>query len=240
MQTTSESTVHPIVHRSAQRGHVQLGWLDTRHSFSFGSWQDPRYMGVSALRVINEDNIAAHRGFGRHGHDNMEILTYVLSGQLTHTDSMGNTGHINAGDWQLMSAGTGVEHSEVNQTDASVHLLQIWLFPNERNAKPTYQQVHLDPKDAPNQWHCVVSNTTDTPLYIRQQANISGAWLEAGQQLPIQPTQAVNYVHLIAGHARINDQVLQAGDALIFEGNAQLIADTDIHVIWFDLPAQPE
>ena len=227
----------PVLHKNEQRGHVQLGWLDTRHSFSFGSWQDPRYMGVSALRVINEDRIAAHRGFGRHGHDNMEILTYVLSGQLTHTDSMGNTGQINAGDWQLMSAGTGVEHSEVNHADTPVHLLQIWLYPNQKNAKPTYQQIHLDPKDAPNQWHAVVSNTPDTPLYIRQQARILGAWISAGQQLPIQPEQAVSYVHVIEGRARINDHGVETGDALIFDGLAHITADTDTQVIWFDLPA---
>lgn len=232
----------PILHPSDNRGHVKMGWLDTRHSFSFGSWHDPRYMGLSALRVINEDRIAAHNGFGRHGHDNMEILTYVLSGQLTHTDSMGNTGHINAGDWQLMSAGTGVQHSEINDSDSPVHLLQIWLFPNVENAQPTYQQINLDVKATPNQWHLVVSPSTDSPLLIRQDARILGAWLDATTTLPLTAEKAVNYLHVINGRIRVqrngHEQIVETGDALIFDGNAEIIADTDAHLLWFDLPAK--
>ncbi len=125
------------LHRSEDRGHVQAGWLDTRHSFSFGSWQHPKYMGVSALRVINDDHIAGNQGFGAHPHDNMEILTCVLSGTISHKDSMGNEGDIKAGEWQLMSAGTGVRHSEMNRYDDPVHLLQIWVIPNVQDAKPS-------------------------------------------------------------------------------------------------------
>ena len=225
------------IHKSDNRGHVNMGWLNAKHSFSFGSWHDPRFMGISALRVINEDRIAAQRGFGRHGHDNMEILTYVLSGQLTHTDSMGNQGHINAGEWQLMSAGSGVQHSEMNQTDQPVHLLQIWLHPNVQNAKPTYQQIELDPKTQPNQWHLVVSpSLTQSPLLIRQDARILGAWLEAGHTLTAQPEKAVSYIHVINGHVRINDQVLSSGDAIALADAAEIQADTDAHLIWFDLP----
>ena len=117
--------MNAVLHRQENRGHVNIGWLDSKHSFSFGSWYDPNYMGVSALRVINDDNIAAHRGFGTHPHENMEILTCVLSGTISHQDSMGNKGDIRAGEWQLMSAGTGVQHSEMNQGDEAVHLLQI-------------------------------------------------------------------------------------------------------------------
>ncbi|MEC7118434.1 MAG: pirin family protein [Pseudomonadota bacterium] len=225
------------LHKSSNRGHVNMGWLDARHSFSFGSWQDPRYMGVSVLRVINEDRIAARGGFGQHGHDNMEILTYVLSGQLSHTDSMGNQGHINAGEWQLMSAGSGVQHSEMNQTDSPVHLLQIWLYPNVQNAEPTYQQIQLDPRDQPNQWHLVVSpNREHAPLLIRQNARILGAWLEQGQHLQAIPEHGVSYIHVIQGHARINDQVVSDGDAVILNDPADIQADTDTHLIWFDLP----
>lgn len=227
------------IHKSQNRGHVSLGWLNTYHSFSFGSWQDPRYMGVSALRVINDDTIAAQRGFGKHGHDNMEILTYVLSGRLSHQDSMGNIEHITAGEWQLMSAGTGVEHSEMNSTDEPVHLLQIWLFPNVKNAEPTYQQIKLDPKDEPNQWHHVVSPTHDTPLFIRQNANISGAYVEEGKTLALKAEKALNYLHVIEGKARVNDDVVQSGDAIVFAGDAEIIADTDAHLLWFDLPEQP-
>lgn len=227
------------IHKSENRGHIRQGWLDTKHSFSFGSWQDPRYMGVSALRVINEDIIAGNQGFGRHGHDNMEILTYVLSGQLSHKDSMGNTEHIPAGEWQLMSAGTGVQHSEMNSTDQPVHLLQIWLYPNVRDLEPTYQQVKLDPRELPNQWHHMVSPTQDTPLFIRQDANISAAYLLEGNTLPLQSQRAINYLHVIEGKVRVNSDVVQTGDAIVFSGNAEIIADTDAHVLWFDLPEKP-
>ncbi len=225
------------IHKSEDRGHVNMGWLNAKHSFSFGSWHDPRFMGISALRVINEDRIAAQRGFGRHGHDNMEILTYVLSGQLSHTDSMCNQGQINAGEWQLMSAGTGVQYSEMNPTDQPVHLLQIWLYPNVQDATPTYQQITPDPKTKPNQWHLVVSPSLEqSPLLIRQDARILGAWLEVGQQLTAQPEKAISYIHVISGHVRIDDQVLSSGDAIALTGTAEIQADTDTHLIWFDLP----
>ena len=225
------------IHKSEHRGHVNMGWLNAKHSFSFGSWHDPRFMGISALRVINEDRIAAQRGFGQHGHDNMEILTYVLSGQLSHTDSMGNQGHINAGEWQLMSAGSGVQHSEINQTDQPVHLLEIWLYPNVKDAAPTYQQITLDPKTKPNQWHLVVSPSIEqSPLLIRQDARILGAWLEAGQSLVATPEKSISYLHVISGHARINDQNLSSGDAIALPDTAHIQADTDTHLIWFDLP----
>lgn len=226
--------MHSYIHKSENRGHVKAGWLDTKHSFSFGSWQDPRYMGMSALRVINEDIIAGNQGFGRHGHDNMEILTYVLSGRLSHKDSMGNIEHIPAGEWQLMSAGTGVQHSEMNSTDQPVHLLQIWLYPNVQNAEPTYQQISLDPREQPNQWHHIVSPTQDTPLFIRQDANISAAY----KTLTLEPQKALNYLHVIEGKIRVNDEVVQTGDAIVFEGKADIIADTDAHLLWFDLPAK--
>ena len=224
------------IHKSENRGHVQMGWLDTYHSFSFGSWQDPRYMGVSVLRVINDDTVAAQRGFGRHGHDNMEILTYVLSGRLTHQDTMGNKEHITAGEWQLMSAGTGVEHSEMNDSNEPVRLLQIWLYPNVKDAVPTYQQIKLDPKEQPNQWHKIVSPTEQTPLFIRQDASISAAYVTEGNTLALTAERVINYLHVIEGKVRVNDEIVQAGDAIAFAGDAEIIADTDAHLLWFDLP----
>ena len=155
--------MNAYLHRSEDRGHVKMGWLDTKHSFSFGNWYNPKYMGVSALRVINDDRIAAHNGFGTHPHDNMEILTCVLSGTISHRDSMGNERHITAGEWQLMSAGTGVQHSEINNGDEEVHMLQIWIQPNVRNAEPTYQQIQRDPNTAPNQWHLIVGPNDNAP-----------------------------------------------------------------------------
>ena len=131
-------TVHP----DANRGYANFGWLEARHSFSFGAWYDPRYLGVSVLRVINDDRIRALSGFGRHPHDNMEILTYVLSGVLTHRDSMGNETRIAAGQFQLMSAGSGITHSEHNrQPLAETRLLQIWLHPDRQNTEPGYQEL---------------------------------------------------------------------------------------------------
>ena len=224
------------LHRSEDRGHVQAGWLDTRHSFSFGSWQHPKYMGVSALRVINDDHIAGNQGFGAHPHDNMEILTCVLSGTISHKDSMGNEGDIKAGEWQLMSAGTGVRHSEMNRYDEAVHLLQIWVIPNVQDAEPTYQQVACDLNDAPNQWHLIAGTTDQALMHIRQNAEIRSAMLHAGQSLTVDQVKRVNYVHLIKGEVNIGDHTVKAGDALVFEENAVIEATEDSQMIWFNLP----
>ena len=177
------------LHRSENRGHVKAGWLESKHSFSFGSWYDPKYMGVSVLRVINDDLIAAHNGFGTHPHDNMEILTCVLEGTISHKDSMGNERHISAGEWQLMSAGTGVQHSEINQGDIPVHMLQIWIHPDIRNAEPNYQQIQCDPKLQPNQWHVIAGPNSDAAMHIRQQAEVKTAFIQATNTLAIKATQ---------------------------------------------------
>ncbi len=174
--------MNAFLHPSDNRGHVKMGWLESKHSFSFGSWYNPKLMGISALRVINDDLIAAHNGFGTHPHDNMEILTCVLKGTISHKDSMGNEGGISAGEWQLMSAGTGVQHSEINQGDELVHLLQIWIIPNERNAEPSYQQIKCDPREQPNQWHLIVGPNENAPMHIRQQAEVKTAVINQGQK----------------------------------------------------------
>lgn len=225
------------LHRSEDRGHAQAGWLNTRHSFSFGSWYDPKYMGVGPLRVINDDHIAAHNGFGTHPHDNMEILTCVLAGAISHKDSMGNAGDIHAGEWQLMSAGTGVRHSEINQYDDDVHLLQIWIQPNVRDAEPNYQQIQLNPVDAPNQWHLIAGYTEQAPMHLRQNAQVHTAVIEQGHRLHAATTQTMNYVHVIRGEVEIAGQTVQAGDALVFDQDSDIIAHQDTQLIWFDLPA---
>lgn len=230
--------MNAYLHRSEDRGHVKMGWLDTKHSFSFGNWYNPKYMGVSALRVINDDRIAAHNGFGTHPHDNMEILTCVLSGTISHRDSMGNERHITAGEWQLMSAGTGIQHSEINNGDEEVHMLQIWIQPNVRDAEPTYQQIQRDPNTAPNQWHLIVGPNDNAPMHIRQQAEVKAAVLETGHRLEVTATQAVNYVHVIRGEITIGEQTVKAGDALLFADNAVIEAKEDSQFIWFDLPKQ--
>ena len=230
--------MNAYLHRSEDRGHVKMAWLDTKHSFSFGSWHNPKYMGVSVLRVINDDTIDAHKGFGTHPHDNMEILTCVLDGTISHKDSMGNAGGISAGEWQLMSAGTGVQHSEVNDGDTPVHLLQIWIHPDIRNAEPMYQQIKLDPKDQPNQWHLIAGPNENAPMHIRQQAEVKTAVLEQGLSLDVKATQVLNYIHVIRGEILIGEHVVKAGDALLFSEDAKIVANEEGQFIWFDLPKQ--
>ena len=228
--------MNAYLHRSESRGHVKMGWLESKHSFSFGNWYDPKHMGISALRVINDDLIAGHQGFGQHPHDNMEILTCVLKGTITHKDSMGNHGGIAAGEWQLMSAGTGIQHSEMNQGDEQVHLLQIWIIPNERNAEPTYQQIKCDPREQPNQWHLIVGPNANAPMHIRQNAEVKTAFIEKGQSLEVKAVQHINYVHVISGTVQIDEHTVNAGDAIAFVDAAQMKALEDAQVIWFDLP----
>ncbi|MDV2467685.1 pirin family protein [Acinetobacter chinensis] len=223
------------LHHSEDRGHVKMGWLDTKHSFSFGSWYNPKFMGVGSLRVINDDTIAAHNGFGTHSHDNMEILTCVLSGTISHKDSMGNERHITAGEWQLMSAGTGVQHSEINNGDIPVHMLQIWIIPNEQNAEPNYQQIMRDPKQNPNEWNLIVGPDASAPMHIRQNAEVKAAYLEKGHSLEVKATQQFNYVHVIEGEIDIAGQTVKAGDALLFDDVSTLTANADSQFIWFDL-----
>lgn len=227
--------MNAYLHRSTERGHVKMGWLDTKHSFSFGSWYNPKYMGVGPLRVINDDTIAAHNGFGTHPHDNMEILTCVLDGTISHKDSMGNEQHIPAGEWQLMSAGTGVQHSEYNNGDNPVHMLQIWIQPNVQNAEPTYQQIKRDPKDTPNEWQLIVGPNENAPMHIRQNAEVKAAFLQKDHELPIKATQKFNYVHLISGKIQIGDITIEAGDALLFDDVTTVKALEDSQFIWFDL-----
>lgn len=230
--------MNAYLHRSENRGHVKMAWLDTKHSFSFGSWHNPKYMGVSALRVINDDTIDAHKGFGTHPHDNMEILTCVLDGTISHKDSMGNAGGISAGEWQLMSAGTGIQHSEINEGDTPVHLLQIWIHPDVRNAEPTYQQIKLDPKDQPNKWHLIVGPNDNAPMHIRQQAEVKTAVLEQGLSLDVKATQVLNYIHVIRGEILIGEHIVKTGDALLFSEDATIVANEESQFIWFDLPKQ--
>ena len=224
------------LHRSEDRGHVKAGWLESKHSFSFGSWYNPKFMGVSVLRVINDDVIAAHNGFGTHPHDNMEILTCVLEGTISHKDSMGNERHISAGEWQLMSAGTGVQHSEINQGEIPVHMLQIWIHPNVRDAEPNYQQIQCDPKLEPNQWHVIAGPDEHAAMHIRQQAEVKTAFLEASHTLVVKATKKLNYIHVISGEIEISGEKVKAGDALTFAEEAELKALNDSQFIWFDLP----
>ena len=223
------------LHRSEDRGHVKARWLESKHSFSFGSWYNPELMGIGSLRVINDDIIAAQNGFGTHPHDNMEILTCVLKGTISHQDSMGNESQIHAGEWQLMSAGTGIKHSEINQGDEAVHLLQIWITPNVQNAEPTYQQIQRDPKLTPNEWQLIVGPNANAPMHIRQNTEVKTAFLQKGYTLDVKASQKFNYVHVIEGEIDIAGQIVKAGDALFFDDLATIQAHTDSQFIWFDL-----
>lgn len=223
------------LHRSEDRGHVKAGWLESKHSFSFGSWYNPDLMGIGSLRVINDDIIAAQNGFGTHPHNNMEILTCVLKGTISHQDSMGNQSQIHAGEWQLMSAGTGIQHSEINQNNEAVHLLQIWIIPNVQNTEPTYQQIKCDPQQTPNTWQLIAGPNANAAMHIRQNTEVKTAFLEKGHTLNVEATQKFNYVHVIAGEIEIAGQIVRAGDALFFDDSATIEANVDSQFIWFDL-----
>ena len=227
--------MNAYLHRSEDRGHVNLGWLNSKHSFSFGNWYNPKYMGVSTLRVINDDHIAGQQGFGTHPHDNMEILTCVLKGTISHQDSMGNKGDIKAGEWQLMSAGSGIQHSEMNQYDEQVHLLQIWIHSNQRDAVPTYQQIACDVRETPNQWHVIAGPKDNAQMHLRQQAEVKSAFLQQDHRLDVQSVHGLNYVHVINGAVEIGEHLVKAGDALLFRDVAQIKALNDAQMIWFDL-----
>lgn len=182
--TPPERMGNMVLHRASERGTADHGWLKANFSFSFANWYDPTRMHFGVLRVMNDDIIAAGKGFGTHPHDNMEIITIPLKGALQHTDSMGNTSIINAGDVQVMSAGTGILHSEFNPyNDRDANTLQIWLFPNKRQVKPRYQQMTLDPKDRVNDGSSCSRRAPMTPGCgsIRMRGSISAPSMRAGR-----------------------------------------------------------
>lgn len=224
------------VRKSENRGHASFGWLEAKHSFSFSSYQDPRHMGVSALRVINQDIVKSGTGFPAHGHDNMEILTYVLRGAITHRDSMGNEARLPAGEFQLMSAGTGVTHSEYNRDADTLELLQIWLFPNVDNAEPRYQQKRFAETEG---LQLVVSpDGADDSLLIRQDARILHGRLKAGSEAAHTLVGKNAWVQVITGEVVVNGSILQDGDGAEINRDAvvSVQAHRDSEFLLFDLP----
>ncbi|AXK72656.1 pirin family protein [Lysobacter sp. TY2-98] len=225
------------------RGHAQHGgWLDSHHTFSFGSYYDPQWMGFGPLRVINEDRVAGGGGFPPHGHANMEILSIVLDGQLAHQDSAGGGGTIGPGEVQWMSAGHGVQHSEFNasKTDA-VHFLQIWIQPDRVNAPPAYAQRAPQPGDDSGDWVLLASpDGADGSIAIRQDARLQRAALAPGANLHRALDSDRRYwLQVARGTVMAADHVLRAGDALGFveEGGPLVIeANGDAEVLLFDLP----
>jgi redox-sensitive bicupin YhaK (pirin superfamily) len=207
-----------ILYPAKERGHVNLGWLDSFHSFSFGQYHDPKKVHFGALRVVNDDSIAGGGGFGTHPHDNMEIVTIPLEGKLAHKDSTGNEGIISKGDVQIMSAGTGIRHSEYNASSTDyAKLLQIWVFPKQKNIKPAYGQKTFDLKDRYNNWQVVVSpDANENGLNINQDARFSLVNLEAGKSISydMKWKDAGLYLFVIDGAVKSEGQTLTNRDAL--------------------------
>ena len=233
--------------KSSDRGQADHGWLKSFHSFSFADYHDPKHMGFGNLRVINEDRIAPGTGFGTHGHRDMEIVSYVLSGELAHKDSMGNgqagaavSGVIQPGDVQRMSAGRGVMHSEFNHApNDTTHFLQIWIEPNVRGIEPGYEQKHFDAGSKQGVLRLVASpDGRDGSVTIHADAAIYSGLFDGAQALTraLDPARKA-YVHLVRGSASVNGQALQAGDALRLENEHELRIDqgVDAELLMFDL-----
>jgi redox-sensitive bicupin YhaK (pirin superfamily) len=206
-----------VFHPADQRGHANHGWLDAHHSFSFASWYDPTKINFGALRVLNDDKIAGGMGFGTHPHDNMEIITIPLVGALKHRDSMGNEATITAGEIQVMSAGTGIQHSEFNATNETLNLFQIWVFPNKKNVTPRYDQQLLDTEAMQNKFAQILSpDPTDDGVWIHQDAWFHLGEFDKGQtaNYSVKSTNNGVYVLVVEGQITINGQVLNKRDAL--------------------------
>ena len=231
-----------FLRKSADRGYADHGWLKSFHSFSFAGYHDPQFMGWGNLRVINEDRVAAGMGFGKHSHRNMEIISYVLSGELAHEDSMGNIEGIPPGDVQRMSAGSGVTHSEFNHAkDQTTHFLQIWIEPNVLEIEPSYEQKTIPLSDKQGKLRLVASpDGTEGSVKIFADAKIYAGLFDGQQlaQLQLDPKRKA-YVHLIQGSLDINGQTLRNGDALLIEAESQLAISNgkSAEVLVFDLSA---
>jgi redox-sensitive bicupin YhaK (pirin superfamily) len=227
-----------------QRGHANFGWLKTWHSFSFGRYVDRNHMGFSSLRVINEDYVAPDMGFDTHPHDNMEIMTVVLSGALEHKDSMGSGSIIRPGDVQLMSAGSGVTHSEFNPSkDEETHLLQIWIIPNVRDGEPNYQQKHFADEDCKNKLGLIAapeSSPQNNALKIKQDAYVYKGLLDKNTRFSKNIDKERYYwLHLAKGDIAVNDQALTSGDGLAITHREllEIEAREDSMILLFDLPS---
>jgi len=228
------------VRKSSDRGHFDHGWLDTYHTFSFGGYQDPKNVHFRALRVINEDVVAPGRGFGRHPHDNMEILTWVLSGELAHTDSLGSVRTLKPGEVQRMSAGSGIEHSEYNASKTQpVHLMQIWIMPDAEDAAPAYDQKEFPESGRKGRLQLLASpDEADGSLKIHQDARVYFTALEPGRPvaMEIKPGRSA-WVQVTRGSASVNGTELMQGDGASVSGEKSLTlaAAEPAEVLVFDL-----
>jgi len=224
--------------KAEERGHANHGWLDSWHTFSFASYHDANFMGFSALRVINEDVVAGGQGFGTHPHKDMEILTYVLSGTVEHQDSMGNKEQIPAGEFQIMSAGTGVRHSEYNASSSEpLHLYQIWIIPERTGIEPRYAQRRFP--DVKGRQFVLTPDARDGSLKVYQDMTLSRWVLSAGEKdaVAIETGRRV-WVQVVKGEIRVNGETARTSDAFAVwdEASVTLEASSDAEVLLFDLP----
>lgn len=231
------------IRRSSERGRAQFGWLDSRHTFSFGSYHDPRFMGFGPLRVINEDRVQPGQGFGTHSHQDMEIVSYVLDGALAHKDSLGTGSVIRPGDVQRMSAGTGVSHSEFNQSQSEVvHFLQIWILPDTEGLPPSYEQKTFPAAGRQDRW-CLVASAdgADGSLTVHQDVRMFAALLGAGRALnhDLRPGRCA-WLQVARGSILLDGVQLQAGDgvALTDVTALELVGEEDAELLLFDLPGE--
>jgi redox-sensitive bicupin YhaK (pirin superfamily) len=229
--------------KALDRGYADHGWLKSFHSFSFASYHDPQFMAWGNLRVINEDRIAAGMGFGKHSHRNMEIISYVLSGELAHEDSIGNVKGIPPGDVQRMSAGTGVTHSEFNHAkDQTTHFLQIWIEPSAMEIPPSYEQKSIPLSDKEGKL-CLIASPegAGNAVKIYADARIYAGLFDGHQSQKWDlDLQRKTYVHLVRGSLQVNDILLSSGDALLIENESSLLISNgkDAEVLVFDLSSE--
>jgi redox-sensitive bicupin YhaK (pirin superfamily) len=231
-----------IVHRAETRGHANHGWLDTFHTFSFANYYDRERVHFGALRVLNDDKIEAGMGFDMHPHDNMEIITIPLQGALAHKDSMGNGTVIKHGDIQVMSAGSGIMHSEFNSSHQElVQLLQIWVFPDKKNVVPRYDQITLNIEDRHNKWQQILSsNENDEGVWIHQNAWFHLGKFDKGMNVPYQLKSKENglYVFVIKGTVNLNNENLNNRDGMGIWGVEHVLmrADSEAEVLLMEVP----
>ncbi|MBK1835181.1 pirin family protein [Roseibacillus ishigakijimensis] len=237
MQTNASTTPEIFLRRANERFHTEIGWLDSWHTFSFGEHYHPEMAGFRSLRVINDDIIAPGQGFGTHPHASMEIFTYVIAGELEHKDSMGNGRIIKAGEFQYMSAGSGVTHSEFNPSaEKPVHLLQIWITPAAPGGEPRYADFDTKPLRQENGLTLLASPSgAGSSFAIRQHAEIHFGHLSQGAQLSPDSPFSHHFLHLIKGEIKIADQTLRAGDAAAFGASLPIRATEDSEFLFFAL-----
>ena len=234
--------MNTIIHRANDRGHANHGWLDAHHSFSFANWYDPNKIHFGMLRVLNDDVVSESQGFGMHPHNDMEIITIILKGALEHKDNMGNGSVIRPDDVQVMSAGTGVLHSEFNpSTSEEVNLFQLWIFPKEKGIKPRYDQKTFNPDLRKNSVQLVASGfKKNGELYIHQNAAISLGSIDKGSSIEYVMNQKENgvYMMVIDGSIRVNDEILFKRDAIGVQGikNIHIKAENYSQILFIEVP----